>query len=108
MNTTQELLLCECSSSEHQMIMKYFNDDNYPAVYVDVHLVKRSLWNRIKYAVKYIFGYKSKYGAWDEMILCPEHINSLQSVVNHLKKIEAKRLQLDLFDDGQNLDTKIS
>ena len=27
MKEVQELLLCECASSEHQMIMRYFEDD---------------------------------------------------------------------------------
>jgi hypothetical protein len=94
----QDILICECSSSEHQMIMRYFPDDDYPMVYVDVHLVKRSFWDRVKYALMYVFGYKSKYGAWDEIILGPKHINGLQNVVDHLKKIEAKEL-----NDRQNI-----
>lgn len=99
MKTVQELLLCECASSEHQMIMRYFNDDDHPVVYVDVHLVKRNLWQRIKYAVKYIFGYKSKFGAWDEILLGPQHIKSLESVIKHLKDAEAKRQQLSVFNN---------
>lgn len=104
MKPRQELLLCECASSEHQMIMRYFEDDLEATVYVDVHLVKRSFWDRLKYAVKYIFGYKSKYGAWDEIILGPQHIKSLESVVKHLKDSEAKKLQSQPFNDGQGND----
>lgn len=101
MEMRQDLLLCECSSSEHQMIIRYFPDDDYPEVYVDVHLVKRSFFKRLKYAIKYLFGYQSKYGAWDEIVLNSQHITSLQDVVNHIKKVEAKKLQLRLFNDGQ-------
>jgi hypothetical protein len=49
------------------MIFRSF--DNEDEIYVDVHLVNRDFLYRLKYAIKYIFGYKSQYGAWDEMIL---------------------------------------
>jgi hypothetical protein len=40
----------------------------------------------VKYGIKYIFGYKSRYGAWDEFLLNPEDADKLQDVVNYLKK----------------------
>jgi hypothetical protein len=36
--------------------------------------------------VKYIFGYKSKYGAWDEFIFNPSDADKLQELVDYLKK----------------------
>jgi len=84
MEVKEKLFICECSSPEHQIIIRYFNEE--PEVYVDIHLVNRSFWGRVKYALKYIFGYKSKYGAWDEIILGPKHIKDLESVVSHLHK----------------------
>ncbi len=101
MKPVEKLLLCECGSSEHQMIMRYFEDDIESTIYVDVHLVKRKFWSGIKYAIKYIFGYKSKYGAWDEIIMGPQHIKSLESVIKYLKDSEAKKVQLNVFDDGR-------
>ena len=93
------LLVCECSSSEHQLIFKYFKGEEHEEVYVDVHLTKKSFWNRILHGIKYIFGHQSKYGAFDEVLLGVEHISTLESVVNRLKQIEADRLQLKLFND---------
>lgn len=93
----KELLLCECGSSEHQMVIRYFNNELDAFVYVDVYLTKRSFWGRLKYAIKYIFGYKSKYGAWDEIILGHKHIKSLELVVKYLKDSEAKKRQIKLF-----------
>lgn len=107
MKPVQEILLCECASSEHQMIMRYFEDDPESTVYVDVHLVKRSFWGRLKHGIKYIFGYKSQYGAWDEIIMGPQHIKGLESVVKYLKDSEARKNQLVVFDDRQGNDTKI-
>jgi hypothetical protein len=33
-----------------------------------------------------MFGYKSKYGAWDEFIFDPKDADKLQDLVNYLKK----------------------
>jgi histidyl-tRNA synthetase len=100
---TEELLVCECGSSEHQMIMRFFEDaKNDTSIYVDIHLVKRSLLYRIKYAFKYIFGYKSRFGAWDEIILGEQHIEKLELIVNQMKKNKASRKQLNLFDERGN------
>jgi hypothetical protein len=55
-------------------------------VYIHTHLVKKSFWSRLKYGLKYIFGYKSRYGAWDEFILNPNDADKLQDVVDYLKE----------------------
>jgi len=57
-------------------------------VYVHVHLNKKPFWERLKYGIKYIFGYKSRYGAFDEFIFSPDDAERLQSVVNYLKQPE--------------------
>ena len=35
--------------------------------------------------MKYVFGYKSRYGAFDEIILRKEDADNLQKVVDHLR-----------------------
>jgi hypothetical protein len=62
-----EILLCDCCSTEHQILFHHFKDDDdgLDEVYVSVHLYNRSFWSRLKY----LFGYKSKFGAWDEVII---------------------------------------
>jgi hypothetical protein len=80
------LLICSCYSSEHQMIvhLQESGDLYPPEAFVHVHLVRRSFWYRLKYGIKYIFGYKSKYGAWDEFILDKTHVKSLLQLAKHL------------------------
>jgi len=80
------LLLCSCYSSDHQMIIHLDQGGDLfpPEAFVNVHLVKRSFLYRVKYAVKYIFGYKSRYGAWDEFILDKTHVKSLLEIAKHL------------------------
>ena len=41
-----DLLICQCSSVEHQVVVTTFNDD--PEVYLSVHLTKHSFWKRVK------------------------------------------------------------
>ncbi len=88
---TRDILICDCSSEEHQLLIRYDDNDETPEVYVNVHLTKKPFWERVRYAIDYIFGRQSKYGAFDEVILGPQHITSLQSVVDHLKNVEAKK-----------------
>ena len=83
-NMEQEFFICQCNNAEHQLIFSYFKDDNFGDVYVTVHLVPDSFWKRIKNAIKYIFGYKSKYGDFDEFIFKKEDASKLQNVVNYL------------------------
>ena len=80
------LLLCSCYSSEHQMIIHLDEGGDLfpPEAFVHVHLVRRSFWYRLVYGIKYIFGYKSKYGAWDEFMLDKTHANSLREIAKHL------------------------
>lgn len=79
----QEIFICECGSSEHQFIIRKFEDEE--EAYLTIHLNKKPLLKRIKYAFKYIFGYQSRYGAFDEIILNPDDADKLQKVVDSLK-----------------------
>jgi hypothetical protein len=40
------------------------------------------------YGIKYIFGYKCRYGAFDEFIVNPKDADKIQEIVYYLKKIE--------------------
>lgn len=71
-------MLCECSSFEHQVWFYSYKDENYDELCFSVHLhSNRSFIGRLWYAIKYIFGYKSRYGAWDEFLMKPEDRKTL-------------------------------
>ena len=82
----RELLICSCENTEHQIVFSWFEDDDVANVYATIHLRKKSFWTRFKYGIKYIFGYQSKYGAFDEFIFNPSDAIKLRKVVNFLKE----------------------
>lgn len=82
----QELLTCKCGDPSHQMVIGY-NHDEFEEVYLSVHLVREgNIFKRIWRALKYVFGMRSIYGDFDEIILSPLDAPKLQKVVNHLNK----------------------
>lgn len=83
-----EVMECECSSMEHIVYFKYW--DNEPEVYVCIHLKKHGFWKRLKYAFKYLFGYQCKYGAFEEIILGTKQYNKILKIDQHLKPFYTK------------------
>ena len=84
MKTVDEVFICKCYNTEHQLIFSYFTDEK--EVYVSVHLIPEyNIFRRIWKAIKYIFGHRSIYGHFDEFIFKPEDADKLQSIVNFLK-----------------------
>jgi hypothetical protein len=81
-----ELFICDCHSIEHQIIFIYDNDENWKAVYAQVHLNKKPFWKRVNYGLRYIFGRQCNFGAFDEFIFKREDADKLQMIIDHLKK----------------------
>jgi hypothetical protein len=83
-----DFMLCDCNSPSHQIIIGYDEHvEGWPEIYLSIHLIKRGFWRRLKYAVKYLFGYKSRYGAWDEFLFCKDHIPVVKRLLSHLESI---------------------
>jgi hypothetical protein len=85
MSQEKEIIICECNSTEHQFVFLYETEDEQPMCYIHTHLVKKPFWERVIYAIKYILGYQSKLGAFDEFIINPNDADKLQKVVDYLK-----------------------
>lgn len=77
-----EVLLCECNSTEHQIIIRYDREEQL--VYCNIHLVKHGFWKRLKAGLKYIFGYKCIYGQWDEFVFTKEDSEKIKDIYNFL------------------------
>jgi hypothetical protein len=84
----QELFVCDCGDPSHQFIISAdaeSSDDHY--VYVSVHLNRdHNIFKRMWTALKYIFGRRSIFGDFDEVIINPKDADRLQKVVDFLKK----------------------
>jgi hypothetical protein len=80
----QELFVCECKSLEHQVAFWYNEDVNELHLYV--HLTPEvNKWNRVWNAVKYVFGYRSKYGDFDNFQLALSDVEKLKVVLEKMK-----------------------
>lgn len=85
MKKEKDIIICDCHSTEHQMLVFYEEDDNnHPMVFIHIHLSKRPFWSRLKYGIKYIFGYQCGYGAFDEIILNPEDADKFKKIHSYL------------------------
>ena len=82
----KDLFVCDCHSTEHQMVVMKDRDEQHPIVYVHIHLAKRPFWQRVSYGLRYIFGRQCRYGAFDEFIFNPDDLSKLENIVTHLKK----------------------
>lgn len=83
-----DIILCACGSSEHQILIHHDPGVDDPAeVYLSIHLANsKSFWKRLTVGIKYIFGHRSRFGHWDEIILTEDHLPQLRKVVNTLKQ----------------------
>ena len=83
----RETLICQCNSEEHQFSFVWFEDEHGKGeVFMEIHLTPHTLWGRLKNAIKYIFGYRSVYGDFDEVTLKKNDVHKLEKVVEFLKK----------------------
>ena len=87
MKDMEELILCKCHSPEHMMLFRTVEGDD--EVFVTFHLRRLPFFKRLWAGIKYIFGYTSMYGDFDEIILRPEDAYKFEKVVKYLKLNEA-------------------
>ncbi len=63
-----EILICDCGSLEHQIVIIEDEEDHH--VYVEIHIktYKRFL-KRLWVGLRYAFGYRSRFGEFDSIII---------------------------------------
>lgn len=76
----RKTFICRCSSLEHQISFWY--DDEDKQLYAEPHLVTGSFFTRLIKGIKYIFGYKCKYGNFDSMIFKDEDLKELKDFLS--------------------------
>ena len=70
---------CDCQAPEH--LLQFDRDEDY--VYVYVLLTTDGFFSRAWKALKYVFGYKSRYGHFDEILLNKQ---TQKELVDYLSK----------------------
>lgn len=86
---------CICYSSEHTLQLDYENYDEEencpPTLSFNVHLgCYPGIWQRFWIAVKYVFGYKCKYGHFDTFILNRKDAERLKGYLETFIKDDEK------------------
>ena len=77
-------VVCDCHSSEHTL--RFIYDEEDKELYTEVYLYQHfSFLKRIYVAVKYIFGYTSKYGHFDCTIINKIETLKLKEFLTSLK-----------------------
>lgn len=85
----KELFICQCGDPSHQFIIS--SDKEFDSIVVSVHLNRdHNIFKRMWNALRYVFGRRSIYGDFDEILINPEDAGRLQTVVDHLKTVSKK------------------
>lgn len=70
---------CTCGNDEHTFSFVHCKEDG--ELYLSVFLNQYSgFFGRLKIALKYVFGYKSKYGHWDCVVLDEKETRRLRDL----------------------------
>lgn len=79
----RDIFICQCNSLEHQYSFYFSKDDG---LYCEPHLsTYLPFYKRFILGMKYIFGYKTKYGSWDSFLFKNEDLNKLGLYIEILK-----------------------
>lgn len=80
---------CSCYSADHTIRYTYVPelDPSDSTLYVDVQLNQwRNWFKRVWVAIKYVFGYKCKYGHWDCALITKEDAKRLIKLLEKYAK----------------------
>jgi hypothetical protein len=61
------LYVCKCFSLQHSFVVSADDED----LFIEVHLTPLPFWQRVRNAVGYVFGRRSRYGDFEEVLLSP-------------------------------------
>jgi len=94
---------CACHSDEHTVSFLYLKTDD-PVdreVYLSVFLETDGFFRRLWTALKYVFGYKCRYGHFGCWILRKEDLERLIKLLEvYREDMERQRLESEIKKDG--------
>ena len=68
---------CSCLSLEHLFCITCDQED----CFISIHLAKKGFLDRLFHAIKYIFGYRCKYGDFEEIIVKKENVKEIIDIL---------------------------
>jgi hypothetical protein len=74
----KHIISCSCTSDEHSVVFKFDEED----LYVVTFLQTGTFWDRIVIGIKYILGFKSRYGEFSETILNKKEAEKLKKLID--------------------------
>jgi hypothetical protein len=75
-----DIFICDCEDIEHQLVVS--RDVDEKELILSIHLSQyQNFFQRILVAIKYVFGKKSIYGAWDIIILNEKNMIKLKNLI---------------------------
>lgn len=88
-----EYMTCECLSNEHTLRYVFCKSekpgDDPSEIYTEVYLNDWRPWyKRVWVGIKYIFGYKCRYGHWDTFIMQREEATKLRKLLQEFEGTE--------------------
>lgn len=84
MKELDEHIICACYNIEHSIFFSTIEGDD--DVYMSIHLAPLPFFRRFVNGIRYIFGYRSKYGDFDEIIITKKDAGKVEKVVRWLKQ----------------------
>ena len=78
---------CDCGAPEHMMKFLFIKDEKPPMLFAYFFLNNPdNIFKRIWVAIKYVLGYKCKYGHFDEWILGRDDADRLIGLLENYKE----------------------
>lgn len=102
--TSPEFFECQCHSDEHTV--KFTIDEEDGTIYTSIFLNTFYPWYyKIWVAIKYVFGYKSRFGHWDCFLLKQEDHPRLLAMLSKSNEIHASKIASSLEQSQKTLQT---
>ncbi len=95
--TETDFVQCACYTNEHLVKVVYEPEENEICIEVHLH-TWHSIFRRIWVGLKYVFGYKSRFGQWDTVIVRPGDYKRLADIFNRAHMEHVKR---EIHDQAQ-------
>ncbi len=80
-----KFLVCDCGDISHQLAIQKMDSGE---VIVSVHLTQFPFWKRLWNGIRYIFGHRSRYGDFEEVILNKNHASAMLDISDALRTID--------------------